>query len=73
MTVDRRQRTRSGAAGVPMETTSADGTAIAFDRTGDGPALILVGGAFNDRRTPAALAAMLADGFAVYTYDRRGR
>jgi pimeloyl-ACP methyl ester carboxylesterase len=87
MTVDRRQRLREGApqakprrnpsgggaAGVPMETTSADETAIAFDRTGDGPALILVGGAFNDRRTPTALAAMLADSFAVYTYDRRGR
>jgi pimeloyl-ACP methyl ester carboxylesterase len=54
-------------------TTSADGTAIAFDRIGSGPALILIGGAFNDRRTPAALAEELASEFTVYTYDRRGR
>jgi pimeloyl-ACP methyl ester carboxylesterase len=54
-------------------TTSADGTPIAFDREGDGPALILVGGAFNDRMTPAPLAELLASSFTVYTYDRRGR
>jgi pimeloyl-ACP methyl ester carboxylesterase len=54
-------------------TTSADGTAIAFDRTGDGPAVILVGGAFNDRMTPAPLAEVLAPSFSVYTYDRRDR
>jgi pimeloyl-ACP methyl ester carboxylesterase len=54
-------------------TTSADGTTIAYDRLGDGPALILVGGALNDRRTPAALAEQLAQSFSVYTYDRRGR
>jgi pimeloyl-ACP methyl ester carboxylesterase len=58
---------------VAEKTTSADGTAIAFDRTGDGPPLTLVGGAFNDRRTPAALVALLAESFTVYTYDRRGR
>src|SRR6266540_4982900 len=54
-------------------TTSADGTPIAFDCTGDGPALILVGGAFNDRMTPAPLAELLAPSFSVYSYDRRGR
>jgi pimeloyl-ACP methyl ester carboxylesterase len=54
-------------------TTSADGTEIAFDRIGDGPALILVGGAFNDRQSPAALAELLSQSFSVYTYDRRGR
>jgi pimeloyl-ACP methyl ester carboxylesterase len=54
-------------------TSSADGTPIAFDRIGTGPALILVGGAFNDRRTPAELAERLAEGFTVHTYDRRGR
>ena len=27
--------------------TSADGTLIAYDRTGAGPALVLVGGAFS--------------------------
>ena len=54
-------------------TTSADGTPLAFDRLGAGPPLILVGGAFNDRRTPGQLAELLAESFTVYTYDRRGR
>jgi pimeloyl-ACP methyl ester carboxylesterase len=53
--------------------TSADGTVIAFERTGDGPAVILVGGAFNDRSTVAALAATLASEFTAIGYDRRGR
>jgi pimeloyl-ACP methyl ester carboxylesterase len=57
-----------------METVrSADGTTIAFDRSGDGPALVLVVGAFNDRRTKAGLGALLAARFTVYSYDRRGR
>jgi pimeloyl-ACP methyl ester carboxylesterase len=54
-------------------TTSADGTRIAFDRRGEGPPLVLVGGAWNDRQTPTALAELLAGSFSVYTYDRRGR
>lgn len=53
--------------------TSKDGTTIAFDRTGEGPPLILVGGALNDRGSGAALAALLAPSFTVFTYDRRGR
>lgn len=53
--------------------TSADGTAIAVQRTGSGPPVILIGGAFNDRSTVAGLAAVLADGFTAVTYDRRGR
>ena len=55
---------------------SADGTTIAFDQVGKGPALILVGGAFQHRaidpRT-AQLAALLAQHFTVFHYDRRGR
>lgn len=55
--------------------TSADGTPIAYDRTGEGPAVVLVGGAFGDRREPtlAGLAALLAPSFTVCVYDRRGR
>ena len=60
-----------------METVrSADGTAIAFERVGQGPPLILVGGAFSDRRFRTAgtpLAAALAAAFTVFSYDRRGR
>jgi len=57
-------------------TKSADGTAIAFEITGQGTPLILVGGAFCDRtaRTSGTpLAALLADRFTVLSYDRRGR
>ena len=52
---------------------SADSTAIAYDELGDGPPIILIGGAFNDRRTTAPLAAALSDGFTVLNADRRGR
>ena len=52
---------------------SADGTPIAFDRAGDGPALIVVAGALQDRSATVALAARLAPRFTVYRYDRRGR
>ena len=52
---------------------SADGTEIAYDRIGEGPALILVGGALTDRAENAPLAPALADGFTVLNYDRRGR
>jgi pimeloyl-ACP methyl ester carboxylesterase len=53
--------------------TSKDGTSIAYDRQGSGPAVILVGGAFVDRSDNTPLAAELAARFTVYNYDRRGR
>ena len=53
--------------------TSADGTPLAVTSAGTGPAVILVGGAFNDRSTVAGLAAALAPSFTVLRYDRRGR
>ncbi|AOS63865.1 alpha/beta fold hydrolase [Actinoalloteichus hymeniacidonis] len=53
--------------------TSHDGTSIAVDRSGQGPAVILVGGAFNTRSSAAPLAELLAPRFTVFTYDRRGR
>jgi pimeloyl-ACP methyl ester carboxylesterase len=52
---------------------SKDGTTIAFDQSGKGPALILVLGAFNDRSTGAPLAQFLEEHFTVFNYDRRGR
>jgi pimeloyl-ACP methyl ester carboxylesterase len=52
---------------------SKDGTTIAFDRSGEGPAVILVVGAFNDRATGAPLARFLERHFTVFNYDRRGR
>src|SRR6266852_9657277 len=52
---------------------SKDGTTIVFDRSGEGPAIILVVGAFNDRATGAPLAKVLERHFTVFNYDRRGR
>jgi pimeloyl-ACP methyl ester carboxylesterase len=52
---------------------SKDGTSIAFDRSGDGPPMILVGGALSDRSAGVALAGVLSREFSVFTYDRRGR
>jgi pimeloyl-ACP methyl ester carboxylesterase len=55
--------------------TSRDGTPIAFERTGQGPALVLVDGALCFRRfgPMGPLAELLAPDFTVYRYDRRGR
>jgi pimeloyl-ACP methyl ester carboxylesterase len=56
------------------KTTSADGTTIAYDGWGDGPAVVIVGGAFNDRNTWAQLGQALAgQGLRAVSYDRRGR
>jgi pimeloyl-ACP methyl ester carboxylesterase len=54
--------------------TSKDGTPIAYERRGTGPAVILVGGATMSGSGSAPLAEELAGhGFTVYAYDRRGR
>jgi pimeloyl-ACP methyl ester carboxylesterase len=53
--------------------TSADGTPIAIERAGRGAPVILIGGAFNDRSTVAALAGTLAPYVTAVAYDRRGR
>ncbi|MEC0242645.1 alpha/beta hydrolase [Paenibacillus dokdonensis] len=55
--------------------TSKDGTKIAYDKVGQGPALILVAGAFSYRKFPGQvqLANLLSEQFTVYNYDRRGR
>ncbi|MFI8432977.1 alpha/beta fold hydrolase [Streptomyces sp. NPDC079020] len=55
------------------KTLSADGTPLAYRRQGDGPPVVLVGGALSTAATEAPLAALLAPHFTVVTYDRRGR
>jgi hypothetical protein len=40
--------------------TSKDGTAIAFDQLGDGPALILVGGTLEHRALDTDIAKLAA-------------
>ena len=54
---------------------SADGTPIAYETTGRGPALILVDGALCYRASGPSrpMAARLAERFTVLAYDRRGR
>ena len=58
--------------------TSKDGTTIAFDQSGQGPALILVGGMFEQRAMDSETSQLanfvpLSQHFTVYHYDRRGR
>jgi pimeloyl-ACP methyl ester carboxylesterase len=55
--------------------TSNDGTEIAYNRQGAGPAVLLVDGALCYRGfgPMAHLAELLAPHFTVHTYDRRGR
>ncbi|MGN7457176.1 alpha/beta fold hydrolase [Paenibacillus pasadenensis] len=54
---------------------SKDGTRIAYEKTGKGPAVVLVTGAFSYRSFPdqVELARLLSDRYTVYYYDRRGR
>ena len=57
-------------------TTSRDGTTIAFDTYGEGPAIIVVGGAFSSRALGALSVTPLVEllpQFTIYHYDRRGR
>ena len=54
-------------------TTSKDGTSIAYERSGSGPAVVLVGGGLDDGTENAPLAQELAEHFTVYNYARRGR
>ena len=56
--------------------TSKDGTTIAFDKVGSGPAVMLVSGATAYRAfdpSMVQLAELLGQHFTVYNYDRRGR
>ena len=60
---------------VDRTVVSADGTVLAVSDAGTGPALVVVGGAFDHHGTPfvTGLTAALQDRYRVITYDRRGR
>jgi pimeloyl-ACP methyl ester carboxylesterase len=70
-----RQRTGASMETITSTVTSQDGTTIAYDKLGHGPAVILVAGAFCSRSfwSGPQLAKLLASRFTVYNYDRRGR
>ncbi|AXB48997.1 hydrolase [Amycolatopsis albispora] len=53
--------------------TSADGTTIAYRKTGSGPAIIVVSNVAEDHTGVAGLAAALSEHFTVISFDRRGR
>ena len=54
---------------------SADGTSIAYERAGQGPAVVMIdpAGGYREVDNVRGLGALLAEDFTVYTYDRRGR
>jgi pimeloyl-ACP methyl ester carboxylesterase len=64
---------KSETAGNVAFAASRDGTRIAFEKIGNGPALVIVGGALSQRNGGKALAGKLVDRLTVYMYDRRGR
>ena len=53
------------------QVTSKDGTTIAYEKSGKGPPVVLVGGVLGDRSQQAPLAALLVEHFTVFNYDRR--
>lgn len=67
------QTPRVEAARSTQVLQSRDGSRITYDKWGQGPAVIVVGGALSDRAGAAELAQLLASRLTVYTYDRRGR
>lgn len=67
--------TTSPDAGAELETvTSADGTPIAFERTGSGPPLVLVHGGACDHRfwDLSDVRSTFAERYTVYAMDCRG-
>jgi hypothetical protein len=52
---------------MPEFVEPTDGTSIAYNVVGSGPALVITGGAFNTRHSPGELVGLLAPRFTVYT------
>ena len=58
----------------PMRTLrSSDGTRIAYESAGSGPAIVFVNGALTDRSAYLPIRPLLEDRFTLVAYDRRGR
>lgn len=52
---------------------SRDGTTIAYEKAGDGPPIICLGGGFRDHTIFDSLVPVLSPHLTTYVYDRRGR
>lgn len=61
------------AADTPAFARSADGTRIAYEAVGDGPPLVVVGGALSTRAAARDFLDALSGKFRTAVYDRRGR
>src|SRR3977135_2755179 len=57
---------------MPGPIKSKDGTVIAYEKSGHGPAVLIVGGVVGDRSQQAPLAELLAQDFTGFNFDRRG-
>jgi pimeloyl-ACP methyl ester carboxylesterase len=64
---------KTAQAETKQTVTSKDGTKIAYEKRGEGPAIILVNGALSTSTAFNELAGLLESSMTVYNYDRRGR
>jgi pimeloyl-ACP methyl ester carboxylesterase len=55
------------------ELVSADGTTIAYEKIGSGPAIIVISNVAEDHTGTAGIATALSENFTVINFDRRGR
>jgi pimeloyl-ACP methyl ester carboxylesterase len=56
-----------------QKVVSRDGTTIAYQREGDGPPIVLLGGGFRDHTVFTPIVPYLTGRLTTYSYDRRGR
>lgn len=54
-------------------TISIDGTQIAYEKSGNGKPIIIIGGSLADHQMYVPLANELSKSFTVFNYDRRNR
>lgn len=59
-------------SGLPT-VTSADGTTITYEKTGSGPAIIVISTVAEDHTAVTGIATALSEDFTVINFDRRGR
>ncbi|MFS0722433.1 alpha/beta fold hydrolase [Paenibacillus sp. 1P07SE] len=70
---DRLEKYLTNLGGYMNTIISKDGTTIAYETSGSGPAVILVSSANADHQDAKQLAEHLSSQYTVYNYDRRGR